>query len=135
MLVSYPFTVGGSKSLRAEVRGCVVALKRGNSRGAKATQEDGCVMTRRRDYTPETVPFAATPAGAPPAIAQWANSFVWTDRMLATLCSGKVRGGKWHTLIDKVFSLHNLMSASDSADLDSQAWQPREASVGHPDGA
>ena len=71
MLVSDPFKVGGSKSLRAEVRGCVVALKRGNSRGAKATQEDGCAMTRRRDYTPETVPFAATPAGAPPAIAQW----------------------------------------------------------------
>ena len=117
MPVGYPLTVGVSKSHRVEVRGCVVALKRGNSRGAKATQEDGCEMTRRRDYTPETVPFAATPAGEPPAIAQWANSFVWTDRMLATLgCvhqhSGQVRGGKWHTLIDKVFSPHNLMSAS-----------------------
>ena len=107
MLVSYPLTVGVSKSHRAGVRGCVVVRKRGNSRGAKATQEDGCEMTQRRDYTPTTVPFVATPAGEPPAIEQWANSFVWTDRMLATLRSvnqhSGVRGGKWHTLIDKVW--------------------------------
>jgi RNA-directed DNA polymerase len=32
---------------------------------------------------------------------------VWTERMLATLETG-VRGGKWHTLIDKVFDQRNL---------------------------
>lgn len=32
---------------------------------------------------------------------------VWTDRMLATLTQG-VKGGKWHTLIDKVFDQRNL---------------------------
>ena len=68
-------------------------------------------MTKRRDYTPETVPFAATPAGEPPACELWANASVWTDRMLATLRSG-VRGGKWHTLIDKVFSTQTLWAAS-----------------------
>jgi RNA-directed DNA polymerase len=63
---------------------------------------------RRRDYIPVTVPFAATPAGETPGIAQWAHRAVWTDRMLATLLQNKVRGGKWHTLIDKVFGELNL---------------------------
>ncbi len=41
----------------------------------------------------------------------WANQCVWTDRMLATL-QGGVRGGTWHTLIDKVFAERNLYTAS-----------------------
>lgn len=40
----------------------------------------------------------------------WANPCVWTDRMLATLETG-VRGGRWHTLIDKVFAERNLYMA------------------------
>lgn len=40
----------------------------------------------------------------------WANPCVWTERMLATLSTG-VRGGKWHTLIDKVFAERNLYTA------------------------
>ncbi len=63
---------------------------------------------RRRDYIPVTVPFAATPAGETPGIDEWAHRAVWTDRMLATLLENKVRGGKWHTLIDKVFGELNL---------------------------
>jgi RNA-directed DNA polymerase len=66
----------------------------------------------RRDYIPTTVPFAATPAGETPGIAQWAHRAVWTDRMLATLLEDKVRGGKWHTLIDKVYSELNLFCAA-----------------------
>jgi RNA-directed DNA polymerase len=61
-----------------------------------------------REYIPVTVPFAATPAGETLGIAQWAHPAVWTDRMLATLLEDKVRGGKWHTLIDKVFNKLNL---------------------------
>lgn len=61
-----------------------------------------------RRYTPLTVPFAATPRGETPGIAQWAHWSVWTDRMLATLLENKVKGGKWHTLIDKVFDERNL---------------------------
>lgn len=76
-------------------------------------QGDGCGMTthRERTYEPVTVPFAATPAGDPPFIREWANPGVWTQRMLNTLETG-VRGGKWHTLIDKVFSPLNLSAAS-----------------------
>ena len=76
-------------------------------------QEDGCGMSERREryHEPVTVPFAATPAGEPPSIHDWANPCVWTDRMLTTLKQG-VRGGKWHTLIDKVFAPLNLFAAS-----------------------
>jgi len=66
---------------------------------------------RERDYEPVTVPFAATPAGEPPSVKDWANPCVWTDRMLTTLQQG-VRGGKWHTLIDKVYAPSNLFTAS-----------------------
>jgi RNA-directed DNA polymerase len=66
---------------------------------------------RERNYKPVTVPFAATPAGKPPSIREWANPTVWTDRMLTTLEQG-VRGGRWHTLIDKVYNPLNLWAAS-----------------------
>src|SRR5580692_6277274 len=68
-------------------------------------------MAKRSDPKPATVPFSATPAGQPPSVEEWANRSVWTDRMLDALCKG-VRGGKWHTLHDKVYSRSNLMMAS-----------------------
>ncbi len=66
---------------------------------------------REKNNEPVTVPFAATPAGKPPSIRDWANSCVWTDCMLTTLEQG-VRGGKWHTLIDKAYAPLNLFVAS-----------------------
>lgn len=69
-------------------------------------------MTKRREFKPATVPFAATPAGEPSPIRDWANPSVWTDRMLTALETG-VRGGRWHTLTDKVFSPLNLFAASE----------------------
>jgi len=69
-------------------------------------------MAKRTEPKPVTVPFAATPAGQPPPITEWANRVVWTDRMLTTLHNG-VRGGRWHTLIDKVTSSLNLYVASN----------------------
>ena len=74
-------------------------------------QGDECVTTKPRKAPPATVPFGATPAGEPPSLRDWANPTVWTDRMLTTLEQG-VRGGRWHTLIDKVFSPNNLFVAS-----------------------
>jgi RNA-directed DNA polymerase len=70
-------------------------------------------MSRRkeRDYEPVTVPFAASPTGKPPSVKDWANRCVWTDPMLNALETG-VRGGKWHTLIDKVYAPLNLFAAS-----------------------
>ena len=40
----------------------------------------------------------------------WVEPSVWTDRMLTALENG-VKGGKWFSLIDKVFSTANLESA------------------------
>jgi RNA-directed DNA polymerase len=64
-------------------------------------------MTKPQNYTPVTVPFAAIQIGETPNIVSWAHRMVWTERMLATLETG-VKGGKWHTLIDKVFDRRNL---------------------------
>jgi RNA-directed DNA polymerase len=68
-------------------------------------------MIKRTDQQPAIVPFGATPAGKPPPINEWANRVVWNDRMLDALLQG-VRGGKWHTLMDKVYTPLNLFTAS-----------------------
>jgi len=59
-----------------------------------------------------TVPFGTTPAADPLSIDQWASPMVWTESMLKTLLENKVRGGKWHTLYDKVYSERNLKWAA-----------------------
>jgi len=86
-------------------------------------------MTKRTDQRPAPVPFAATPAGQPPSVKDWANRVVWTDRMLDALEQG-VRGGRWHTLSDKVYQPGNLLLASShvlgnegSAGVDGQTVQ------------
>lgn len=71
------------------------------------------MRTPRTDQRLATVPFEATPARKPPSILEWANRDVWNDRMLVALHEG-VRGGKWHTLIDKVYHAPNLLSAGQS---------------------
>lgn len=40
----------------------------------------------------------------------WVERAVWTERMLEALARG-VRGGKWHSLYDKVYRMENLMAA------------------------
>lgn len=61
---------------------------------------------------PERVPFSATPPLETPDIRRWAQPVVWTDRMLTTLLDNKVRGGKWHALIDKVYAELNRFTAA-----------------------
>ena len=41
----------------------------------------------------------------------WTEASVWTERMVATLERG-IKGGKWYSLIDKVWKLENLQSAA-----------------------
>ena len=41
----------------------------------------------------------------------WTEPSVWTNSMLATLEQSSVRGGKWHSLMDKVYNQNNLLSA------------------------
>jgi len=68
-------------------------------------------MAKRTDQTSATVPFRATPAEQPSSVKEWANRLVWTDRMLTALEQG-VRGGRWHTLIDKVYQPVHLWASS-----------------------
>jgi RNA-directed DNA polymerase len=41
----------------------------------------------------------------------WTEASVWTQRMLATLERG-IKGGKWYSLMDKVWKMENLQSAA-----------------------
>ena len=62
---------------------------------------------------------------------------VWTDRMLATLAQG-VKGGKWHTLIDKVFDQRNLYFSAHKVwgnkglrESTSKQWETLQSKNGH----
>ena len=68
-------------------------------------------MTDGTRQPPEAVPeSAAKPAGEIRARWAWVEAEVWTERMLTALEQG-VNGGKWHSLIDKVYALANLRRA------------------------
>jgi RNA-directed DNA polymerase len=68
------------------------------------------VTDATQNSQPATVPERATPAGVVRARWAWTASEVWTERMLTALEQG-VRGGRWHTLIDKVYALPTLRAA------------------------
>lgn len=70
------------------------------------------MKSKSKDSLPERVPFSATPPGETPDIRRWAQPVVWTDRMLTTLLENKVKGGRWHALIDKVYAELNLFTAA-----------------------
>ena len=55
------------------------------------------------------VPLAKQGREVPPQWA-WTEASVWTERMLATL-EGGIKGGKWYSLMDKVYRMENLQSA------------------------
>ena len=64
-----------------------------------------------RQSPPEAVPGKkAKPAGEICARWAWVEAEVWTERMLTALEEGVI-GGKWHSLIDKVYTLPNLRQA------------------------
>ena len=53
---------------------------------------------------------AAMPAGDIALRWKWVERSVWTDRMLVALEKG-VKGGKWYSLMDKVWTETNLLSS------------------------
>lgn len=70
-------------------------------------------MEARTEERPAVVPEGAMQAGEAEARRErwaWAEPSVWTDRMLAALENG-VKGGKWFSLIDKVYRRENLHNA------------------------
>lgn len=60
---------------------------------------------------PEAVPARATRAGqAESPERSYADPLVWTERMLTALAEG-VKGGKWYSLMDKVYPERTLRAA------------------------
>lgn len=59
---------------------------------------------------PTTVSARTTPVGADRTPWAWTAPEVWTARMLTALEQG-VRGGRWFTLVDKVYALPTLRAA------------------------
>ncbi len=73
-------------------------------------QEGGSVTDRTLEAEPAGVSATTKQAGEVRARWQWTEPTVWTERMLTALENG-VKGGKWFSLIDKVYSEANLRSA------------------------
>lgn len=61
------------------------------------------MKNRSEEHKPASVSEAAMQAGEIRARWAWVEPGVWTDRMLAALEKG-VKGGKWFSLIDKVYT-------------------------------
>jgi len=77
-------------------------------------------MSESKKPRPATVPFRAKqagetqtqfPFGEENSRWDWVEPSIWTDRMLTALENG-VKGGRWFSLIDKVYSPSNLESAA-----------------------
>ena len=67
------------------------------------------MTTKPKEERPATVPEAKQ-AGETDSGWEWVEPTVWTERMLSALEEG-VKGGKWYSLMDKVYRLPNLLSA------------------------
>ena len=100
----------GRRAGRAGVTAPVVAEKWRNGHGAKGAQEGGDV-TEQTKQLPDAVPArGASPGGEIRARWAWVEAEVWTERMLTALEQG-VLGGKWFSLMDKVYARRNRRRA------------------------
>jgi RNA-directed DNA polymerase len=73
--------------------------------------QEGGDVTDETKQLPDAVPgTGASPAGEIRARWAWVEAEVWTERMLTALEQG-VLGGKWFSLMDKVYALPNLRCA------------------------
>jgi RNA-directed DNA polymerase len=94
----------------------IVAMKARNGAGAKGAQEGGDVSEQTTGKQPMGVSEKTKQIGEAEAQAEvmkrwaWVEPEVWTARMLTALEEG-VKGGKWFSLIDKVYVLPNLRAA------------------------
>lgn len=73
-------------------------------------QGGGCVKDQTTEGKPAVVPARAMQAGEVRARWPWVKPEVWTERMLTALEEG-VKGGKWFSLIDKVYDPRTLRIA------------------------
>lgn len=88
----------------------IVAKKRGNARGAKEHRNGRSVNNRDSENKPAAVPAWVKQAEEIHGRWPWVERSVWNERMLQALENG-VKGGKWFSLIDKVWNQDNLSAA------------------------
>jgi RNA-directed DNA polymerase len=91
-------------------------------------------MDRNGSQTAPTVPARAT-QGAEARDWSWVEDTVWTERMVSALVNG-VKGGRWYSLMDKVFAPDTLEAAWEkvlankgAAGVDGQSIKRFEAHV------
>ena len=122
----------------AEVRAFIVARKPRNGGGAKGGRKVDIIMNIQREEKSAVV--ADKPKQAeeiqPDEKRAWVEPSVWTERMLAALKNG-VKGGKWFSLMDKVYNDKNLAAAwrkvkdnQGAAGIDRQSVEMFEAEKG-----
>ena len=125
------------RSQSAHSTGGVWTPESGVSKAAlrEGAQEGGCEMSKQTEIGPASVPEAAKQAGEVRDRWSWTEPSVWTDRMLTALEKG-VKGGKWFSLIDKVYQMDNLYTAfskvkanKGSAGVDHQSIEMFEAKL------
>jgi RNA-directed DNA polymerase len=85
-------------------------MKWRNGHGAKGAQEGGDVTVQTQQQPDAVLGEGAMPAGEIRARWAWVEAEVWTERMLTALEQG-VLGGKWYSLMDKVYPVPNLRKA------------------------
>jgi RNA-directed DNA polymerase len=84
--------------------------KRGEqSRVREGGQEGGCGVPGEQQARAPVVPQMAT-QGAEARDWSWVEAAIWTDRMVSALENG-VKGGRWFSLIDKVYAPATLEAA------------------------
>jgi RNA-directed DNA polymerase len=76
---------------------------------SEGRQEGGCVKTIEKEERPAGVEGNPKQAGEDQIRERWSwtEPSVWTERMLTALEKG-VKGGRWFSLMDKVYSSENL---------------------------
>jgi RNA-directed DNA polymerase len=85
-------------------------------------------MKTPEEQPPPSVPATGKQGGKARAIQAWAEPSVWTEPMLMALERG-IKGGKWFSLIDKVWNPRNLESSWQKVRRNGGAAGPDGCSV------
>jgi len=115
-------------SHRRKDRHC--GTKAGNDRWNEGSQESRSAMKTPKEEPPSLVPATGKQGGEACAIQAWAEPSVWTEPMLMALERG-IKGGKWFSLIDKVWNPRNLESSWHKVRRNGGAAGPDGCSVSH----
>lgn len=102
-----------SQSLRSTAAAKAVRSAESKAAPREGRQEGGRVnSTTEQSESPAPAVFERTKQGAEACGRDWSwvEASVWTERMLAALENG-VQGGKWFSLIDKVYRAETLRAA------------------------